>query len=364
MAISVLVISNYNDYHIARPEAEVYIQLAGMGFMIYVMTFKDSVYKQAFEDAGIHVIDFHPVKKFSKPEIRRIREFLKKEKIDILHLYNSKAIINGIQAARGLPVKVVLYRGYAGNVHWYDPTSYFKYLHPRVDKIVCNSKGVENSIQKQLFFNKNKTITILKGHNLDWYKNYNAIDLQKEFNIPEHAFILVNVANYRRMKGIEYLLNAFNYLPQREPIYLLLVGRGMDIPQNLKIINRCINKEKILLTGFRSDALNVVAASNAFVLSSVKGEGLNKAVIEAMAFGKPAIVTDIPGNQDLVEHEKNGLVVPRCNARALSEAIITLYEHPEQCNKMGSNAQKHVVEKLNLERSIIQTRKLYKELCS
>jgi L-malate glycosyltransferase len=363
MSIKVLVISNYSDYHVTRPEAEVYIDLAKMGFQIYVMTFKDSVYKKKFEDAGIRVIEFHPVKKLDKLEIKRIREFILEKQIDIIHLYNSKAIINGIQAARDLPVKVVLYRGYAGNVHWYDPTAYFKYLHPRVDKIVCNSKGVEDSIRKQLFFDKSKTISIVKGHRLEWYDNYSAIDLKKEFKIPDKSFVLVHVSNFRRMKGIKYLLGAMNYLPERESIYLLLVGNGMDNTRNMKIIQRNRNKARIVLAGFRSDALNIVAACNAFILSSIKGEGLNKAVVEAMSLGKPAIVTDIPGNLDLVDHEKNGLMVPSRNAKALSEAILYLYKNSDRCEEMGRNARKHVEEKLSLEIGVMQTKELYEELC-
>lgn len=363
MSIKVLVISNYSDYHVTRPEAEVYIDLVKMGFQISVMTFKDSVYKKDFETVGIRVVEFHPHKKFDKAETRQIREFIIKEKIDIVHLYNSKAIINGIRAAKGLPVKVVLYRGYAGNVHWYDPAAYFKYLHPRVDMIVCNSKGVEESIQKQMFFGRRKTITILKGHRLAWYKNYDAVDLNKEFNIPLNSFVIVNVANYRRMKGIEYLLEAMNYLPDDVPVYLLLIGKGMDNPTNSKIINRSRNKGRIILAGFRADALNVVKACDVFILSSIKGEGLNKAVIEAMSLGKPAIVTDIPGNRDLVENHKNGLIVPSRNAKSISEAIMYLYENREKCKEMGRNAMNHVKEYLNLETSVLQTKALYEDLC-
>jgi glycosyltransferase involved in cell wall biosynthesis len=363
MQIKVLVISNYSDYHTTRPEAEVYINLAKMGIQISVMTFKDSVYKKEFQAAGIRVVEFHPQRRFDRSEIRTIREFIIQEKIDIIHLYNSKAIINGIKAAKGLPVKVVLYRGYAGNVHWYDPTSYFKYLHPRVDKIVCNSKGVEESIKKQLLFRKNKAITILKGHRLDWYKNYNALDLKKEFNIPETSFVIVNVANYRKMKGIEYLLKAMNYLSVDTAVYLLLVGKGMDNPKNRKIIRRGRNGDKIIFSGFRSDALNIVKACDVFVLSSVKGEGLNKAAIEAMAFCKPAIVTDIPGNRDLVDDHKNGLIVPSENPQALSKAILHLYKNRKECKVMGQNAKQHVAEKLNLELSVLQTKALYEDLC-
>ena len=143
------------------------------------MTYGDAQYVEKFKSAGIRVVDFHPEKKLDKKEIKRIREELIRTRPDILHLFNSKAIINGIQAAKNLPVKVFLYRGYTGNIHWYDPTAWFKYLHPRVDKIWCIAPSIEKHIRRQLFFKKGKPFTIHKGHHPDWYKNIRAIDRKK-----------------------------------------------------------------------------------------------------------------------------------------------------------------------------------------
>jgi len=362
MSIKVLVISNYRAYHTSRPEAETFIGLAKLGFDITIMTYGDSKYVTEFENAGICVIDFHPEKKLNRNEIARIREELVEGNYDIVHLFNSKSIINGIQAAKGLPVKVVLYRGYTGNVHWYDPIAYLKSLHPRIDKIICNSKGVEDDIRRQLFFDKRKTITINKGHRLEWYKDYKPVDLQKEFNIPANAFAVVSVANNRKMKGIPWLLNAMNYLPADKPIYLLLVGKDMDSRKNLNMINQSRNRDKIILTGFRTDVLNIVAASNVFALSSIKGESITKSVIEAMALGVTPVITDIPGNMELVIPDRNGLVVPKKDASAMGKAILWLYEHRDVCKTMGENSRKHVETKLNLENTILQTKKLYEEL--
>ena len=350
-------------YHPARPEAELFMGLKKIGFDITIMTYKNSEYTPELKDAGIRVIEFHPEKKFDKAEISGIRKELIEGSYDILHLFNSKAIINGLRAAKKLPVKVVLYRGFAGHVHWYDPSSYLKYLNPGVDAIACNSNGVEESIRRQLIFNKQKALTILKGHRLEWYRNYTPVNLHTEFNIPKDAFVVVNVANYRPMKGIKYLLQAFGLLPEDTPIYLLLVGKNMDNPKTSKLIKANRNKEKIILTGFRTDALNIVASCQLFVLSSTKGEGLNKAVIEAMALGKPAIVTNIPGNIDLVDNNENGFLIPPRNPGKISESILFMYQNPERFNQMGINARKYVETKLNLDNAIIQHKNLYEKLC-
>ncbi len=364
MGIKVLVISDYREYHTTRPEASIFIGLAGFGFQIQIMTYKESKLVEEFEAAGIEVIDFHPEKKLDKSEIRRIRDAIIKEKIDIVHLFNSKAIINGIQAAKGLPVKVVLYRGYAGNIHWYDPTAYFKFLHPRVDMIFCNSKGVEEVIQRQLFFDKRKTITINKGHNLEWYKEYDPYNIREELGIPSNAFLLISVSYNRKMKGIIYLLKAINLLPKDLPIHLLLVGTDMDNKESLDEVNQGDRKDKVHFMGFRKDVLKIVSGCDVFVLPSIYGESITKAVIEAMSLGIAPIITDIPGNIELVINEESGLITESKNSKALSEAILRLYEDRKFCKELGENAKLRIENHLNYKQTILKTKKLYEDLLS
>ena len=333
-----------------------------MGFDIWVMTYEDTEHRLEFEQAGINIIDFHPEKKFNRQEVRRIRKAIIENEIDILHLFNNRAIVNGILAARGLPVKVVLYRGYAGNIHWYDPTAYIKFLHPRVDRIVCNAKGVEEVIQKQLFFDKRKTITINKGHDVAWYEGYEPYDIRKELGLDADAFLFVNVANNRRMKGIPYLLQAFNDLPDNLPIHLLLVGRGMDNDQNLKIIGKGNKKKQIHILGFRQNALNIVSACNAFVLSSIKGESLTRALVEAMSLQIPSILTDIPGNRGMAIDGESGLIVPSKDSKSLMAAMLRLYQDKQLQEKLSQNSKQRIASHFSYQRTREEMKAFYTEL--
>jgi glycosyltransferase involved in cell wall biosynthesis len=362
MPIKVLVISDYRPYHTVRPEAEIFIGLAKLGFRVTVMTYGEARYAEEFRKAGITVIDFHPQKKFDAAEIGRIRAELVAGKYDIIHLFNSPSTVSGIRAARGLPVKVVLYRGYAGHIHWYDPTAYLKYLHPRVDKIVCNSVGVEEIFRRQLFFDKSKAVTINKGHRVEWYDHTVPADVRTQFNLPANAFVVVNVANNRPMKGIPYLLKAMSYLPPELPVHLLLIGNDMDDKANLALINGSPNRDKIHILGFQKEALNIVAAADVFALSSVKGESITKSVIEAMSMGVTPVITDIAGNRELVEGGVSGLVVPSRNAQALGKALLSLYRDRPRCKKMGVNARKHIQTHLNTEDTVLKYKNLYEEL--
>lgn len=74
---------------------------------------------------------------------------------------------------------------------------------------------------------------------------------------------------------------------------------------------------------------------------TVTGSGLT-VVLEAMASGRPLVVTDNPGIADYVEHGRTGLLVPAGDARALAEALAALVDDPVRARDMGAAAAEQV----------------------
>ncbi|NBP68931.1 MAG: glycosyltransferase [Cytophagia bacterium] len=359
MSIKVLVIANYRPTVAVRSEAEIFIALQkDFGYDITIMTFADSEYVERFKSVGIRVIDFHPEAKFKPAYIRRIREELCTGNYQVMHLFNNKAMINGLLAAINIPVKVAIYRGYTGNINWWDPFMYLKYLSPRVDKIVCLVEAIRVLIRKNLFFNKDKAITINKGHDVNWYNNTVPVDL----GLPQNAFKITCVANIRPMKGLQYLLKATHYLSKDSNIHILLMGRGMDHPRFKKLIDDSPIKNQIINLGYRKDVLNVVKASDAFVLPSIKGEAITKSVIEAMCLEVAPIITDIPGNVGLVIDGDSGLVVPPHNAKALADAMVKLSSDKDLTIRLGKKAREHIDKNLNTRDTVKAFDAMYKDL--
>jgi glycosyltransferase involved in cell wall biosynthesis len=359
--VKLLVISDYRSYTSSRPEAEAIIGLKKAGLDVTVMTFAEAAYVKRFQETGVRVIPFHPQKKFDKKEIQFIRDELIRGQYDVLQLFNGKAIINGIQAAKKLPVKVVLYRGYTGNVNWYDPSAYFKYLHPRVDKIICLTDSIKKHIDRNPFFDKSKTVKILKGHSQDWYAGVKPANLEA-YGIPKDSFVVATVGNVRPFKGIPYFIKSTYHLPAGLPIHFLMIGRGMDSQDLDKLVDKSPYKNNFHRVGFAEDPLPLVKAGNALVLASLKGEAINKTVIEAMSMGVPAVMTDIEGNADLQFKGGEELVVPIKNPKAIADAILKLYQNPERAKRLGEMAREHIITHLNTENTVRETKRLYEEL--
>lgn len=364
MSIKVLVISDYRPYSSVRPEAEIFIGLRRMGFDVEIMTYGEAEYCRIFREEGISVIDFHPRGKFRCSESNYIRNRLVEGRHDILHLFNSRAIITGLRAARGLPVKVVLYRGYTGNIHWYDPSAYLKFLHPRADKIMCLAKSVEEWIAAQMpARNRGKLMTINKGHSLKWYDGVQRGDLT-EIGVPPGVINIACVANARPMKGMKYLMRAITLLPSDFPGHFILIGKNMDSPNLLRIIKGSPNREKVHFPGFRKDVLELVKACDVFTLASVMGEATTKAVMEAMALGVPPVISDVPGNRELVIDHSSGLVVPMRDPKALAAALIQICHDAALRRKLAEGARKQIADNFNVERTVSEVAGMYRELCA
>ena len=355
-----LVISNYGSYHTVRPEAEVFIGLQKLGWDVTVMTPEDGEYPTIFRDHGLKTIPLNFKKKFDAEAVEIIKTELEKQPYKAMFLFNGKAIINGVKAAKNNGVKVIAYRGYEGNIKFYDPTAYLKFLHPRVDHIWCNSIGVEQYFHKNPFFKKDKTIVVNKGHRTEWYEDTRSADLSK-LGIPKDALTVVLVANDRKMKGVEYFIETANFIPKEANIHFILIGGGLDKPAYKAIAAKGYNNDKVHFTGYRTDALQLVKAADIFALSSLYGESITKSVIEAMSLKTAPVITDIPGNVELVIEGENGFIVPKANPKAMAKAILKLDKDRILLQQFKEQSYERINTFLHASKTIATWDKLLKE---
>src|SRR5688572_6044959 len=180
------------------------------------------------EENGVRVLELPLRRQFDREAVRRLRAELAAGRYDVLHLFSNKALQNGLAASRGLPVKIVAYRGIVGNVSFFSPVSWLRFLNPRIDRIVCVADAVRDYFLRMrpafLRMPAERLVTIYKGHDLDWYRAAPA-DLAA-VGVPAGSFAIACVANYRPRKGIEVLVDALGKLPGSVEPHLLLIGGG------------------------------------------------------------------------------------------------------------------------------------------
>lgn len=361
MNIRVLIISNITDSASSKPDIELVNGLYRQGISVDVMIPADSAYVKIFNEYGIRVIPAHPLKKFSIGTVMRIRKEIIQGNYQIIHLFNTKAIVNGSLAAIGLIVKVIAYRGAAG-MYWYDPTAWFSHLNPRIDWLICNSNYVQQHMRRQLLFHPQKAVMIHKGMDIDWFSNTKIIS-RKELGIPDNSIIVGCVANVRRIKGVQFLLEATRFLDPALPVHFILIGTGMDSPGNMRIIESGPFKDRIHILGFRKDVYELIAACDIYIQPSLS-ESLSRSVMEAMCLGVPCIVSGIGGLIELVEHDRSGLVVERGNARAIAGAIEKLTHDPGLRKTFAKEALNRMKNTFSVQNMVLNTRKFYEKILS
>ena len=97
------------------------------------------------------------------------------------------------------------------------------------------------------------------------------------------------------------------------------------------------------------------------MVSSVT-ETTNLTVFEAMALGKPVVVTNVGGLPEVVEDGVTGLVVPPRDPEALADAVVVLLGDPELRARMGAAGRERFLERFTVERMTDAHLELYAEL--
>jgi glycosyltransferase involved in cell wall biosynthesis len=144
-------------------------------------------------------------------------------------------------------------------------------------------------------------------------------------------------------RGHLSLLEAFVQVRAKFPeAQLLLTGKGEyreTIIQRAKTLGLQPGREVILTGYWDGDLRDILCLLDVFVLQSAGSEGTARALLEAMAFGLPAIVTRTDGMDDIVEDETSGIVVPPSDSGALSTKLISLLQDQNRAKIIGQKAR-------------------------
>lgn len=320
-----------------RPEVAKYIYLAQHGFNVIIMGSKNGVFAQELLQNGIEIIDTQYKRKISFKLIKEIRNVLKSKNIDLVYATASRTISNAIFACLFTRVKLITYRGTTGGLYWHDPSSYLNALNPRVNAVICVSEAVKKNVDSKLISKKTKTIAIYKGHDISWY-SAPPNDLT-EFGTSVENFNIAFIGNMRPHKGLKYLLEALPSLYELASLHILLIGDKIETEPYVSLIENSNMKDRIHVTGHRSDVPAILQSCDLLIHASTRKEGLPRVVIEALACKTPVIASDNESNLEIIEDGINGFIVPKKDPVAIANKIKLLYNDSLLFNKMKENAQ-------------------------
>ena len=144
-----------------------------------------------------------------------------------------------------------------------------------------------------------------------------------------------------RAKGQDVLFEVLSQEKWRQrPLFVTLFGNGAN-KENLQKLHKLYCLDNVTFGGFVSNIEDVWAAHHALVLPS-RYEGLPLAIVEAMLCGRMCITTDVSGNAELIEDNKEGFIAAAPSPKYLDEAMERAWQQRERWYDIGQAARHKV----------------------
>jgi glycosyltransferase involved in cell wall biosynthesis len=150
-------------------------------------------------------------------------------------------------------------------------------------------------------------------------------------------------------------------LAERHDVCLYLLGDGPLKEELMHLAEQLEITDRVLFHGQTDNVLTHLQEADLFVLPS-RAEGLSNALLEAMSCGLPVVVSAIPGNVDVIDHNQNGLRFTVDDPDALAQILTSLLTNANQRKRLGRQARQTVERRYSLSAVADQYIDLYRDL--
>jgi glycosyltransferase involved in cell wall biosynthesis len=278
---------------------------------------------------------------------------LLKSKPDLIHInnggYPAAKSCNILVVANHLTIRSkVIYQvnNQARECTSYIERMYDKFIHKNVNCFInASHKAKEQLVVKRKFYSS-KIKVINNCVPLPKVK-CSREQLCNELNIPEDSFLIVEVAFLSERKGQRYLIDALSELFEKkmlskEKVFCVFIGNGEDESFLKKhIIDLGLNSNVFLL-GYRNNSEDYIAASDLFVLPSIRDEDMPLVLLSALGYGKTIVATDFAGISQVIDSNVNGVLIENnldTFTDNLANEIYRLYMNQALREELGAKAK-------------------------
>ncbi|UCH66681.1 MAG: glycosyltransferase [Ignavibacterium sp.] len=296
----------------------------------------------------------------------KLRKIIKQNNIDLVQTFGltAEVAVNPLAKIFGAKKIVASIRSAYTDRKWYH---HFLsgIVNRNVDLWISNSQAGKNTTIKNLKIESNKIKVSRNGLDTSKFADEyieQSDQLKTELNLTD-KFVILTVANLRSEKRHSDIIKAVKLIDKhiRENLKFIFIGRD-DLNGNIEREIRDSNLSNyFMLSGFRSDVAAYYELADLFLLTS-DWEGLPVSIMEAMYFSKPIISTNVGGVNELVNHEKEGLLIEPRNPEQIADKIIQLYNNKNLRAKLGRNAHERIVKEFSLKKMVNETEQTYIDL--
>ena len=287
-------------------------------------------------------------------------ELIKKRNIHIIHTHGYKSDIIGVIAARKAGIKVVV------TPHGFENASDLKlrifiWMGCQVmrfaDKVVPLSPQLCQDVAKY-GVKSPKLEYIQNGVDLSEVEAQRAKPVNKNPNIKHVGFVGQMISR----KNIFDLLDILDHLQKKYGnLKLSLLGDGEQRQELEQYAASLSSRSKIHFLGFRDDRLELLQQFDLFAMTSTL-EGIPRCLMEATAMGIPVAAYNIAGIDQLIKHEKTGLLAPLGEKELLEQYWETLLFDQQKSQELAENARRYVNQNYSAKRMADEYADLFQKI--
>jgi glycosyltransferase involved in cell wall biosynthesis len=225
-------------------------------------------------------------------------------------------------------------------------------------KILASSKSEESRALTDLNYVKKRVFTF--SNSIPEIRHIN--NLQLEFSLPAEFICSVGRPSYQ--KNIEFMIDVLHDIKKERPnIHLVIMGVGYYSP-NLYSVKQKIQdlnlQENVTMLDWisRQDIFSIVKSSQLYI-STARYEGLPYAVIEALALKKALVLSNVDGNRDLVDDNKNGFLVDENDLEGFRDKVLDLLENHKKRKEFELNSYNKFKASFDISKTISQLEQIY-----
>ena len=302
--------------------------------------------------------------------LKRLTKLMKENNFSLVHVHTPMAAFLGRLAVRLTCTRPVLYTAHGFHFYKGAPWYYWAFIYPAeyvVGKwtdglIVMNQEDYINA--QRMGFKPNKNLFLVHGVGVDLKQiirlsliDNNNTNIREELGISDKNIVISCIAEFIPRKNHIFLLKAWNKITQNSNnVHLLLVGNGSCL-KSIKQQVKLNSLPRVYFLGYRKDIPQIIAKSDIVTLVS-KHEGLPRSIMEAMALGKPVVVSNVRGNRDLVKHGENGFLVQLGDIEGLGSSFKKLIDNAKLRAEMGKVSLERIKE-YDIEKVLIEMASIY-----
>ncbi len=258
-----------------------------------------------------------------------IKEFIKKNRINIIHCHGYKSNFYGLLASKGQIPSVTTNHNWLTS-HW--KLKIYCLLDSMWIRFFDRIVAVSNEVKKDMLRYKipEKKIRVIdNGIALERFEKLaETKNMKNQLGFEEKIRIIGTIGNLGTEKGHIYLLEAAKQiLDVVKDLKFLIIGDGRLRKQLEEKSERLGIEKHVIFMGQRRDIPELLTAMDIFVLPSIK-EGLPIALLEAMAAKRPVIATRVGAIPMVIENNETGVLVEPKDVTGLRDAIVSLVNDP------------------------------------